>query len=128
MVERAQITASLEIEAFDTSNFEKTIDFVVSIAGNLSNHWVSSDTAEKLRLQELVFPEGIGYNRENDTLLTFRVNSLFAPIPLIAEDLAQNKNGIKQENSALSRWVEPEGFEPSSKQGDFRLSTCLFRN
>ena len=44
----------------------------------------SSDYAMKQILQYLVFPEGILYNKQNDTVRTSKINSLFYSIPYLA--------------------------------------------
>jgi len=64
--------------------FKKAIETAIAIVANLADSWRSSDLVEKLRLQALIFPDGIGYGREKDRVRTFRVNSLFAQIPHLA--------------------------------------------
>ncbi len=57
-------------------------------------HQISGeDLSQKKKLQNLVFPSGIGYNKLNGEVRTKKVNSIFSSIPMISEGLAQIKNG-----------------------------------
>ena len=81
---------------------------------NLSDSWRSSQLPEKLRLQTLMFPDGIGYDRKTDRVRTLRVNALFAPIPLLKALPASNKKGANALLAANSPLVPPSGLEPKS--------------
>jgi hypothetical protein len=48
---------------------------------------------EKQDIQKLVFPAGIGYDKQNDRVRTFRTNTIFAAIPLLTRDLEKQKSG-----------------------------------
>lgn len=63
------------------------------IAENVSEMWVSGEYDEKQKLQYLIFPEGILYNKEKDRVRTQRVNLLFAEVLLRLRDLEENKKG-----------------------------------
>jgi len=69
-------------------NLEK----VLNIAENISQLWISSDYYEKQKLQYLVFPEGMLYDKKNDAVQTNRINTLFHKIALQARVLAETKN------------------------------------
>ena len=53
----------------------------------------SRDLEQKRKLQQLVFPSGMGYNKQIDEVQTKRVNSIFSSIPLLSKDLAKIKSG-----------------------------------
>ena len=65
----------------------------MKISSNLNELWVSGDLTQKKKIQTLVFPSGIGYNKLNREVRTKKVNSIFSSIPMISEGLAQIKNG-----------------------------------
>ena len=68
---------------------------------------------EKSRLQKIIFPEGISYDRKTDRVRTPRVNSFFEPIVGISMGVevdGQNEVSRFAQNLPL---VESEGFEPS---------------
>ena len=97
-----------------SSNLEKAIDKGLKIASELSTVWASSDFAPKQNLQYLVFPEGIMYDKKNNTVRTTRINSLFAAIPLLAGGSEKNKTGNHQNDYLLSSTVGMTGFEPAT--------------
>ena len=76
-----------------SSNLEKAIKKALRVASNLTELWTSGDLTQKKKLQNLVFPSGIGYDKLNGEVRTKKVNSIFASIPLISKDLAKIKSG-----------------------------------
>jgi hypothetical protein len=75
-----------------------------------SQLWVSTDYSDKQRLQYLIYPDGILYNKENNTLRTPRVNSLFTAISCLYYISAENKNGQPTQIDQNSRWVVLTGL------------------
>jgi hypothetical protein len=71
--------------------------------------WLSSDYDDKQKLQRLIFPEGILYNKKKDPVRTLRVNSLFAPIPQLASFLNGNEKSHSVKNGSKSHLVDPAG-------------------
>ena|SRR6185312_1497971 len=99
------------------SNLEECISLAVNFAINLPKKWLSADYHTKQRLQFLVFPEGILYDRETDKCRTNRINSVFAYIAHLKQIMLQQKSGIpvlQLEYSALSRSVAGAGLEPTT--------------
>ena len=74
-----------------SSNLEKAVEKGLDIIQNISEVWCSSDYSMKQVLQYLVFPEGILYNKKNDTVRTNKINILFSEIPYLAMVLDENK-------------------------------------
>lgn len=69
----------------------KAVEKGLNLVQNLSEVWGSSDYAMKQALQYLIFPEGILYNKEKDTVRTNKINLLFASISGLARVLTENK-------------------------------------
>ena len=67
---------------------------------------------DKYRLQYLLFPEGIRYDKENKRVRTPRVNSMVSLISSVARVSEGNKKGYLVGSSLDSRLVERTGFEP----------------
>ena len=63
------------------------------MSSKLHEIWVSGDLDQKRQIQQLVFPSGIGYDKQNDRVQTKRVNSIFSAIPLLTKDLDKIKSG-----------------------------------
>jgi len=76
-----------------SSNLQKAIDKALNMSTNLSEIWETGDLEQKQDIQKLVFPSGIGYDKQKDKVLTFRTNSIFASIPLLTRVLGKQKSG-----------------------------------
>jgi site-specific DNA recombinase len=121
-----QIRTEMEVSSFDSSNLESVTSKGLQIASNISQVWVSATYEEKQRLQYLVCPSGILYNKKKDTVRTIRVNSLFAEIPRLTKDLEENKKGNSEKNCLKSNSVPRTGFEPAHPFGHHHLKVaCL---
>jgi site-specific DNA recombinase len=108
-----------------SSNLQKAIDKALIMSTNLNEIWSSGDLDEKRRLQKLVFPAGIGYDKQNDRVRTTRVNSLFSAIPLMTGDLNKIKSGEPVDFNQFSARVSPTGFEPVTASLEGRCSIQL---
>ncbi len=105
---------SLEIDTstISSSNYEKAILKCLSLAQNLSQLWVSAAYEDKHRLQKLIFPEGILYDKKKSMVRTPKVNSLFEAIPLLTRVLEEKEKGDSVKNHLYSSQVPQTGIEP----------------
>lgn len=111
-VEIGKIRQELTTCSFDSSNLNLIVEKGLKIAQNLGQLWVLGDFSAKQKLQYLVFPRGILYNKEKDTVRTEKINILFAGIPLLTRVSEKNKKGNFEKN-CLKSWSVPEiGIEP----------------
>ena len=78
---------------FKSANLENAVENCLNIAQNLSSAWVSASVTNKQRLQYLVFPEGILYNKKNNQVRTLKINMLFSSIPIATMVLEEKRNG-----------------------------------
>ena len=85
---------------------------------NLTDKWTSGDLGQKKKIQNLVFPSGLGYDKSNGKVRTTIVNSIFSCIPYISREMRETKNGKSVENNQFSAWVTPEGFEPPTVRAE----------
>lgn len=99
--EMASVRVHVEENDEMSSNLEDCIDFVLTLSCNLQKMWQFGERAQRLKIQNLVFPEGISYDRENNRVLTTRVNSLFAQIPQLTRVLEKDK-GDSNENFQMN--------------------------
>ncbi len=95
------------------SNLEKAVDKCLQIAQNLSGAWTAADYTGKQRLQILVFPDGILYNKKKGAVRTARVNSLFSEIAPPVSLSAKNKKGNPAKDCLKCYPVPGTGFEPA---------------
>jgi site-specific DNA recombinase len=98
-----------------SSNLHEFIDYTIGMSSKLDSYWYNSTFQEKQKLQYLLFPEGIYFNKKTGEVRTTRVNSVFGTIGSLSEELKENKKGQTRKNSGLSPLVEPERFEPPLK-------------
>jgi site-specific DNA recombinase len=111
---KLQLKQENEESDFSSSNLEKAIIKAMEIAENISKIWVNADFTARQRLQYLLFPEGVEYNKENDTVRTNVINSLFAPIPQLAHILRTKERGDLKIDRLFGSEVGMTGFEPAT--------------
>jgi site-specific DNA recombinase len=111
-IEITELKEKLKEYSFDGSNLDTVIEKGLSIAENLSQLWLSFKYEEKQKLQYLIFPNGILYNKEKDAVRTEKINALFAEIPHLKRILEENKKGNSTKNCLQSYSVHRTGIEP----------------
>lgn len=102
------------------SNLEECVEKAINFSSKLPSKWPTADYTNKQQIQFLFFPEGIRYNRQIDKCRTTRVNSVFAYIAHLKQDLIQQKRGIPELNLDYASLVEGTG-EMSNSMEDFKL-------
>lgn len=121
--EKVGILKELQKLESKCSNHEEVIDIALEHAVNFNKMWASGGWKRKLRMQYLLFPKGLNYNKRNDTVRTEKINQAFLWMACQQQKLTQIKSGIPILNIKYSALVDPERFELSSKQGINKLST-----
>ena len=112
--ERNEINKELDKCNIKVSNLENSVEKLVEFASNLPSLWTSSDYMGKVKLQNLVFPKGITYNKKTDQCRTSEINPLFAYIAHLKGVLVQKKIGINEVDFNYSDLVGPAGIEPAT--------------
>jgi hypothetical protein len=64
------------------------LDKALEFACNLLELWQLMDYKGKVRLQKLVYPEGLIYDHKNGTLRTLEINPIFSTIHSLSKDNA----------------------------------------
>ena len=108
-----KLSKEIESNSFSSSNLKNAVNKCLTIAQNLGQSWVSAEYETKQQLQNLVFPEGILYNKQKGAVRTTRVNSLFEAIPLLTGGSSGNKKADSSKNRLQSNKVPRTGFEPA---------------
>ena len=96
-----QIEDELEKLIGDSSNFSNYLELALENASNTLKMWHLLDYKGKVRLQNLVYPEGLVFDAENCTVRTKVVNPIFAVINSIStniEEVNNNSTGSESEN------------------------------
>ena len=106
------------MESYDTK-----VDDCLDIVLNLDKYYDTKNTEVKQKIIGSVFPEKLNF--KDNQYRTTKLNEAVEILCKTDKGLGQKKGGKKTELSVSSLRVESEGFEPSSKQGINKLSTCL---
>ncbi len=112
VAEKQEISKKLAKSGEQVSNLEECIEKAISVSSKLATMWGSSEYGDKQALQNLVFPEGMTYNRKKDECRTPRINSIFECISVLAGVSGQEKSGHFTLSSGVSACVARTGVEP----------------
>jgi site-specific DNA recombinase len=110
--EKNNIEEKIGSTRLDLSNLENQIKKYVNICLELPSLWEKASFHAKMEIQNIIFPEGILYDRENGNYRTPKVNSVIRLITSIARSLEE---GIKRKAAllgSLSNVVGNTGLEP----------------
>ena len=87
------VNAELSKSNIELSNPSLLIDHSLEIISNLSEFWASGDLDHKRKLQELLFPGGILFDKHVDNYRTPSVNSILTLTRSLSNSISENKNG-----------------------------------
>ncbi len=110
--EKAEIEKQLATTTIKVSNLEKCTEKVVTLSSKLATVWHCGDFKDRQNLQNLLFPDGMTYNRKNDECRTPRVNEVFGYVADQTRDLAEGRRGYTPSFSNYSAWVMVSPAEP----------------
>ena len=113
-IEKDDIVKMISTE-ISSSNLLHGTEKYLEIVENLSEVWASRQFDDKRRLQNLIFPEGVLYNKPKNTIRTPRINSLFSTIPITSGVSKEIKRRKLKTSTLNSHLVVPTGIEPVSK-------------
>lgn len=99
------------------SNLDNCIEKAIAVSSNLQELWEIKDYYGKQKLQQLVFPDGISYDKKNNRCRTKRVNWVFALIANVNEAFNKKISGTFSNFLDDAALVELRGVEPLSGAG-----------
>ena len=100
-----QITLQLEKAQVGVSKWEEAVEKVMELCLNLPQLWQQSDYTQKQKLQYLVFPDGMLYDRKNDLCRSISVNPVFEYVAHLTRVVANGEKDTKkicEENTVWS--------------------------
>lgn len=118
-----KLKAKVEYLNENTEDYTAQIDFFMQLFANLDVYYDTANIEVKQQIISSIFPEKLVF--EQNKYRTDAVNDIIAELCANSEPSKGAKKGKHAFLDVLSRGVDPEGFEPSSKQGIHKLSTCL---
>ncbi len=107
-----KIIISYMVITLNSSNLELAIDKALNLSASLENIWTKGDLKQKQKLQNLVFPSGLGYDKSNDRVRTPKVNAIFGSIPILTKEISNIKNGELIPVNQFSDLVTPVKLAP----------------
>ncbi|WP_414655382.1 recombinase family protein [Flavobacterium azizsancarii] len=110
--ELKMIESQIHMTSKKISNHSRHIDKVVEKVTNINKYWKEGDINSKIRIQKLVFPEGLSIRAENRQYLTKKVNLVFALISTFARAEIGNKKQKTHQNFDGLFSVAGTGLEP----------------
>ena len=94
------------------------IDKALTLSESLEKIWVDGDLKQRQKLQHLVFPSGLGYDKSNDQVRTPKVNAIFGSIPILSKEISNIKKGEPIPVNQFSGLVTQGGFEPPTLRAE----------
>jgi site-specific DNA recombinase len=110
--ELKMIESQVHMTSKKISNHSRHIDKVVEKVTNISKYWREGDINSKIRIQNLVFPEGLSIRAENRQYLTKKVNLVFALVSTFVKAETGNKKQKTHQNFDGLFSVAGTGLEP----------------
>ena len=106
------IQKEMEHCGISISNLKEMINETIFVCRNLSKIWTDGSISLKEKLQKLVFPAGLIYDKGNSAFRTPEVNLIMALIADSTGGSPKKKKGLSSLFQAKSLSAEKEGFEP----------------
>ena len=94
-----------------SSTLEKVQKYALDITLNLLTIWESSNLDGKKVLQNMLFPEGIYYNREKDLFRAKRANSFFTIIGVLSGNYSNKNSNSPGHCAKFFDWDRLSGVE-----------------
>ena len=102
--EQQEIEKEIQNSTIEKSKFELYVENSMKLLANLPKTWELSNYVNKQKLQNLLFPHGIQYNRENDRYLSLEVNPVLSLINTLS--VSYNKKGNTQNTEEMKKFHE----------------------
>ncbi len=116
--EKEKIEQEIQQSGSISSNLDNYIENALKLFSNLNKMWELCDYTGKQKLQKLLFPSGIRYDRKNDVVQTFEPNPVMELVRSLSDGLLKNKSGQHLSIKCLSASVTVEGFKPPTLRAE----------
>ncbi len=114
MISSSELNIISDLNSLTTCTMDSSrLQGFLSISSTALEAFASSNLDNKMKLQKIVFPEGLTYDRPNEVYRTSRVNSVILQIAHLAKVSDGKKNGNSSKNKKNSQIVPRAGIEPA---------------
>ena len=110
--ERDEILHELEDKDKSILNLEEYVDCGLSMKDNLLKLWQIANLGHKRLIQNLVFPEGIVWSKDNDDIEPLSKNEFLFTYGLKSGSYGEKENGQTADFDNLSALAPQLGLEP----------------
>ena len=93
-------------------NLNDYVDFGLSLKDNVLKLWQLGDLSQKRRVQNLIFPDGLVYNKENDDIEPLSLNDFLFVFDLKSTGYKEKEKGQTLNSEDLSSVAPHLGLEP----------------
>lgn len=112
--EKSQIKAELEEKSREILNLDNYITFGLALKDNMLKLWQLSNLSQKRHIQNLVFPDGLEWNKEKDDIEPLSKNEFLFVYGLKSDGCKEKKNGQTLNSEDLSALAPEAGLEPAT--------------
>lgn len=125
ITQRHEIQQEINRYAKPSSDTPGRVEYVLNKASQIAQEWENGDFQARQRLQRIVFPDGVNYNKTEDRVRTPRINEILLISAYIQAGMPEKGKGPKDKTILQSLCVHQEGFEPSTSSSVVRCSIQL---
>ena len=112
--EKREIEVELAQREQDILNLNDYIAYGINMKNNMLKMWQLSNLPHKRHLQEVVFPDGVVWSKENDDIEPLSKNEFLFTFGLKSSDYAKKEKGQTLKIEDLSALAPPVGLEPTT--------------
>ena len=112
--ERDAIKAELQERDKSLLNLDDYVSYGMGLRNNLLKLWQIASLPHKRHFQNLVFPDGILYNKENDDIEPLSKNEFLFTYGLKSGNYGHKESGQTDFSTNLSALAPPVGLEPTT--------------
>ena len=112
--ERERIAKELDERSQEILNLDNYIVFGLALKDNMLKLWQLSNLQQKRRIQNLLFPDGLVWSKENDDIEPVSKNEFLFVYGLKSSDCGGKKNGQTIFSDDLSALAPEPGLEPGT--------------
>lgn len=106
-----KINTQLNSYSKKLSNIDKIANSISTTSCKLAGLWNNGNYQDKVKLQKLVFPEGVLWDKVNESFRTLKINRVFDVIHSLTDNYNDKKERSDNEIYPLSHLVEERRLE-----------------
>lgn len=110
--EKVELQQEYEASKHEISNTQNIIKKAISLCQNMANMWNTGTLSVKKRLQDLIFPEGVSFDKIKGAYRTPKINVVFTLINNISMSYVIKNKPQQPREPSLSLLVVRRGIEP----------------